>query len=316
MHHHDRVITVFSASNYTGTVNNEGCFVIFERDLVPRLVPFYAKPKERLSRYRMRHATLENDIIAKLLQRIAENRLALTNWYRAVERVTPAGVRTVTRAHWAEGLKAILKLNIPFTEFQDYLGLPKLGVDGKKKGDIDYQSFLLRFRPVNALLESYQPNRPTTPGGGTSSSSRGSVDANVEAILEMLQKNRYELESLFRHFDINGDESISVSEFREGILSLQHIVGFEFSETDVDQLIAHVDKDRDRHISYTEFFSSFTIADPHLREVQLKNQQTRDKNIRKTGSEIPPSHTPSPVVTPRTLAQQKKNDDTTTTPQQ
>jgi diadenosine tetraphosphatase ApaH/serine/threonine PP2A family protein phosphatase len=138
MHHDDRVITVFSASNYCGTVNNEGSFIILERDLIPRIVPFFAKPKERLSRYRMRHAVMENDIIAKLLQRIADNRLALTNWYRGVETVTAAGVRTVSRAQWAEGLKAILNLRIPFSEFQDYLGLPKLGVDGKKKGDIDY----------------------------------------------------------------------------------------------------------------------------------------------------------------------------------
>lgn len=64
----------------------------------------------------MRHAVLENDIIAKLLQRIAENRLALTNWYRGVETVTGAGVHTVTRVQWADGLKQVLKLNIPFME--------------------------------------------------------------------------------------------------------------------------------------------------------------------------------------------------------
>lgn len=86
----------------------------------------------------MRHAVLENDIIAKLLQRIADHRLALTDWYRTIEIVTPNGIHTVTRLQWAEGLKTILKLNIPFLEFQDYLGLPKLGVDGRKKSEIDY----------------------------------------------------------------------------------------------------------------------------------------------------------------------------------
>lgn len=38
MHHGDTLITVFSASNYCGTVNNEGSFIIFERDLIPRIV--------------------------------------------------------------------------------------------------------------------------------------------------------------------------------------------------------------------------------------------------------------------------------------
>jgi hypothetical protein len=207
MHHGDTIITVFSASNYCGTVNNEGAFIILERDLVPRIVPFYAKPKERLSRYRMRHALLENDIISKLLQRIADNRLALTNYYNKVASVTAAGVRTVSRAVWAEGLKVTLQLNIPFAEFQDYLGLPKLGVDGKKKGDIDFQAFLLRFRPVNAMLNPLTPpvaSPAASDSGSSAPSSRRSssrtVNQNVECILEMLAKHKYELESLFRHF--------------------------------------------------------------------------------------------------------------------
>lgn len=203
MHHNDSLLTVFSASNYCGTVNNEGAFIIFERDLIPRIVPFYAKPKERLSRYRMRHAVMQNDVIAKLLQRIADNRLALTNYYRSVGSVTPSGVHTVTRTQWAEGLKTVLQLNIPFGEFQDYLGLPKLGVDGRKKGDVDYQTFLLRFRPINALLDpnKHGPgSRPASPSGTSPPSRSRSINENVDAILEMLQKNRYELESLFRHF--------------------------------------------------------------------------------------------------------------------
>lgn len=65
-------------------------------------------------------------------------------------------------------------------------------MDGKKKGDIDYMAFLLRFRPVNALLD----NKRLKALDGEARP----VSENVEAILEMLHKNRYELESLFRHF--------------------------------------------------------------------------------------------------------------------
>lgn len=250
MHHHDTLITVFSASNYTGTCNNEGAFIIFERDLIPRIVPFFAKPKERLSRYRMRHAVMENDIIAKLLQRIADNRLALTNWYSQSETITSAGVRTVSRNDWAEGLKQVLKLNIPFLEFQDYLGLPKLGVDGKKKGDIDYMAFLLRFRPTNIILDRQCSHRE--------------IKENLEMILEMMHKNRYELQSLFRHFDLNGDEMISAKEFKEGIFTLQGILGFNFNENDIEALIEYIDEDHDGYISYSEFFKSFQVNDEQL----------------------------------------------------
>ncbi len=145
----------------------------------------------------------ENDIISKLLQRIADNRLALTNYYGSVCTTTSAGIRTVSRSVWSDGLKFVLHLSIPFLEFQDYLGLPKLGVDGKRKGEIDYQAFLLRFRPSNGMIHSNTlndtPTSPTSPSGTGRSLSR-SVNQTVEAILEMLAKHKYELESLFRHF--------------------------------------------------------------------------------------------------------------------
>jgi len=303
MHHNNKVITVFSASNYCGTVNNEGAIILFERDLVPKIVPFFAKPKERLSRYRMRHAVMENEIISKLLQRISDHRLALTDWYRTVEKVNPAsGVRTITRQQWAQGLKTVLKLNIPFLDFQDYLGLPTLGVDGKKKGDIDYMSFLLRFRPVNALVAAKPPATPRSRTG--SDSSRG-VSENVERILEMLQKNRYELESLFRHFDLNGDELISVSEFKEGIESLQQCSGnLSFTDEDIDALIKHIDTNHDDQISYAEFFNGFRLADPQLHQLQQQQaERAQKRNV--TGSDIPPSHAPSPVASPRTIKEMK-----------
>jgi hypothetical protein len=235
MHHNDSVITVFSASNYCGTVNNEGAFIIFERDMVPRIVPFFAKPKERLSRYRMRHAVMENDIIAKLLQRISDNRLPLTQYYRSIHRETPAGIHIISRQQWADGLKSILKLNIPFLEFQDYLGLPKLGVDGKRKGDIDYMAFLHRFRPVNILLDKLTNEGSGGSGVASPSAVTQPASESMEQIISMLSRNRYELESLFRFLDCNGDEKLSAKEFKEGIFSLQHVLHEHvFSEKDVD----------------------------------------------------------------------------------
>lgn len=88
-----------------------------------------------------------------------------------------------------------LCLSLFFLSASSYLGLPKLGVNGTKKGDIDYMSFLLRFRPVNTLLDK-DATLPSSDDG----TARRHVSENLEVILEMLQKNRYELESLFRHF--------------------------------------------------------------------------------------------------------------------
>lgn len=91
-----------------------GAFLIFEKDCSYSIVQYYAKPKERLSRYSMRHSLLENDIISKLLERISVNRLGLIQYYKGVE----VDTNVITRDEWAAGLKKVLKLNIPFLEFQ------------------------------------------------------------------------------------------------------------------------------------------------------------------------------------------------------
>lgn len=106
--------------------------------------------------------------------------------------------------------------------------------------------------------------------------------------------------------DLNGDEHISVSEFKEGLSSLSHILGFKFAETDIDSLLHHIDTDHDGHISYTEFFASFRMSDPILNQPAEKKNAFLKANQRQTGSEIKPDQTPSPVVTPRTLDAQKK----------
>jgi len=49
---------------------------------------------------------------------------------------------------------------------------------------------------------------------------------------------------------LDGDEVISVSELKEGIHSLQHILGLDFSESDVEDLVRHCDTDGDGSINY------------------------------------------------------------------
>jgi len=148
-------------------------------------VQYTATKRTKLSRYSIKR--LESDIVNKLLNRVAENRLPLVEYYRGVE----SKDGTITRMQWAEGLKKVLRLNIPFLQFQDYFGLPKLGTYGKRYGRVDYMAFLNGFLAVSSFLK---PDHHT--------------DVKVQKMLgdisHMMYTNRFQLESLFRYFDSDG----------------------------------------------------------------------------------------------------------------
>ena len=346
MHHNDQVITVFSASNYCGTVGNDGALVVFERDgdtamtsatsaraaqstaqkdkatpvtpthrsarlaakeialptppppvehsashpqLKRSIIQFYAAAKEKQGAYRVvGGSNLESDIISKLLHIISDHRLHLTDYWGKHSQSHSTGVRTVTRAVWAQGLKTVLGLTIPFLESwcQDLLGLPKLGVDGKLKGSIDYMAFLARFRPVNLVVlraqrreaqqatqqslsldptqETFDPSLDYDPDASPDMDG-AAVDTALQSILDLMHKNRFELESLFRYLDYDGDESISHDEFREGIKALKGQLDTPITREQLDKLIACIDEDGDGSISYSEFLRSFDLEDPTLR---------------------------------------------------
>lgn len=102
------------------------------------ILPFYAAKKEKSAAYRAGSGNLETDIVAKILHLISDHRLSLIDYWssRAVQH--SSGVWTVTRAIWAAGLKHCLGLSIPFREFEELLGAPALGVDGQRRGPIDF----------------------------------------------------------------------------------------------------------------------------------------------------------------------------------
>ena len=374
-HHHEKCITVFSASNYCGTVGNDGALVVFERDSSPipthtssssssssssstssshshqkdsaaassssshddsahattsashshpttprsprlaaaaaasssapsrdlhhasksltspsssagrqvklkrSIVTFYAAKKEKQSVFRATgNSNLESDIISKLLHIISDHRLHLVAYYDKIAQTHSASVRTVTRTQWATGLKTVLSLpTLPFSEFQELLGLPKLGVDGKTKGVIDYMSFLARFRPVNLVVLRAQRRAREAANATTSQQTWGASfdsmtdtqsidpcssfdqasydpaaspsscsssppvvledesDEMLQSILEFLNRNRFELESLFHYLDQDNSLTITRDEFVDGIISLQKHLPTKFTKQQIHQ---------------------------------------------------------------------------------
>ena len=206
--------------------------------------------------------------MAKILHLISDHRLSLIDYWssRAVQHTS--GVWTVTRAIWAAGLKHCLGLSIPFLEFQELLGVPNLGVDGQKKGPIDFMAFLVRFRPVNLLVLKAQRQKAIaasqsqdgmvsqeldadmlglpspSPDDFSSPLPDDETVASLQTILELLHQKRFELESLFRYLGTeNRRARLSDSDGASVRIHLMLVVLFLFCPSDVDgdEMISHAE---------------------------------------------------------------------------
>lgn len=258
--HENRCVTVFSASNYCGVTGNQGAYALFEGNLRPTFVTYFAQHEVFAARSSTRYRLLEQDVVRKLMDRIAMNRLDLVEHYAAAARHNratlpdwPCSDEVVTRAQWAAGLAEVLGLDVPFLLFQEQLGLPERGVLGDEKGAINFMTFLAPFQPSHQALKSLNLTSTSNAraagrqGGSDCGSASGSfaaasvmtgVSLSDPAALEaarqegsaertalqhlstLLFAHKYELQSVFRFFDHNGDDSVSLDEFAGGLLAL------------------------------------------------------------------------------------------------
>jgi diadenosine tetraphosphatase ApaH/serine/threonine PP2A family protein phosphatase len=231
-----KLYTVFSCSNYQGNVGNDATYCVLEKGRNPRFIRYYAQ-KDLKAGHLHHTAGLEQAIVTKLLTRIATCRLGLINQFREEDKQKTGHV---TREIWSSCLTTVLGLHIPFLQFQEYLGLPELGVDGKKDGPIDYMDFCNRYVVANPMA-----------------SATGSTDTFFKEMMDVMYARRYELESLFTFFDTDGDGSISRDEFKTGLASLATVLGKTFTEEQVYQLVDAIDSNHDGQIDFQEFLTKF-----------------------------------------------------------
>ena len=150
--HGGRLITLFSASRYCGTQTNKGAFLSLGVDLQPEIQQFYAHPLQETDfglpeskRKALQETRLENDNIRMIAERICDHKTSLF-WYFTQHEAEKKGY--VPRLVWAEGLRSVLHLDIPFLNYSKSLV--------QMSGDlgVNYARFLNRFRIENAVLDN------------------------------------------------------------------------------------------------------------------------------------------------------------------
>ena len=182
-----KLFTVFSCSNYQGSVGNHGAYCVIEKGAKPRFTQYYAQ-KDLGGGVHQQHSLLQNDVVTKLLNRICAARLPLINRFLELDSKKTGNV---SRDAWCQVLQETLGLKINFLEFQSYIGLPDIGVHGEPQGPIDYMDFCNSYLIYNSNIEK-------------SALEQGEVSAFFNDMMAVMYARRYEMDSLFRFFDTNG----------------------------------------------------------------------------------------------------------------
>ncbi|RLN88052.1 hypothetical protein BBJ28_00019081, partial [Nothophytophthora sp. Chile5] len=151
--HGGRLITLFSASRYCGTQMNKGAFLTLGPELQPEIQQFYAHALNESSfttaappEQAQLQGVLEEDTLRMIAERICDHKPSLF-WYFTQHDDEHDG--TVSRLVWAEALRSVLQLELPFLTYQ-----PKLAalVD-ENSTRINYSQFLARYRIENDAVD-------------------------------------------------------------------------------------------------------------------------------------------------------------------
>jgi len=248
-----RLCTVFSASNYCDEHENDGAIMIVRPDLSYKFLTWNLDPSNaKHGMFCLRYALKQDVVLSKLVKRISRARLALIAHWKSHNDETKRDPQTsITRKEWAEGLSKVMRLNIDFTDFQDMLGLPQYGVNGKPGGPVDYMEFLSRFAPVSHHLKAEKT-------GTQQVELKDSLNKLSTVVAEMGSN----LQTLFSYFDYSGKGTVTTAEFQTGLLALKSLdKKATFSENEVTALTKFFDSNDTGYINFDEFFNGFTVHD-------------------------------------------------------
>eukprot|EP01029_Cantina_marsupialis_P027812 TRINITY_DN774033_c0_g1_i1.p1 TRINITY_DN774033_c0_g1~~TRINITY_DN774033_c0_g1_i1.p1 ORF type:complete len:845 (-),score=296.42 TRINITY_DN774033_c0_g1_i1:323-2857(-) len=229
--HDGRLITIFSASRYCGTMNNKGAFISFGSDLQPEIQQFYAHSMEAsvFKSPEEREDELEEDTLAMIAERIVDHKPDLYMYYTQNDKEHTG---SISRLIWAQGLTEVLALELPWLTYQ-----PKL-VDAEDDGNINYTQFLERWE-----IESRPEDMEWQ-------------DAVIEAVCEKLFDICSDVKEAYRRFDIDADNSVDYEEFASTLDRLD--LGLSKQQTYV--LMRSIDTNDDGKIDFGEFANRFQVV--------------------------------------------------------
>ncbi|XP_059216376.1 serine/threonine-protein phosphatase rdgC isoform X2 [Stomoxys calcitrans] len=251
--HDEKVITIFSASNYYAIGSNRGAYMKLNPHLEPHFVQYIsAASKTRQLTFRQRVGIVESSAIRELGARLRARRNDLEEEFRKND---PKNTGYITISHWCDAMEKATNLGLPWRLLRPRLA-PSL--DERSSNEVNYLT-TLDLLDTDTIIEA---------------------QAQETSVADSLYKNVSSLEAIFHILDSDQSGYISLSEFSDACdLLEQHLPGTNTREQLLD-MCRMMDLNKDGLVDLNEFLEAFRLCE------QAKNDQVagRPPRINKSPS--------------------------------
>nr|XP_009500310.1 PREDICTED: serine/threonine-protein phosphatase with EF-hands 2 [Phalacrocorax carbo] len=226
--HNRKVLTIFSASNYYEIGSNRGAYVKLGPDLVPHFVQFQANKTAHTLTMTQRISRVEESAFRALREKLFAHTSALISAFKAYDKDNTG---RITLSNWATAVESVLHLGLPWRMLRPQL------VRSTVDGMLEYKSWLDDLAVEQRSQEHIQ-----------------------SSLLEVIYRNRSNLETIFRIIDRDHSGLISFEEFHQTWKLFSSHMNIELTDDSINDLVRSIDFNKDGNIDFNEFLEAFRLV--------------------------------------------------------
>ncbi|XP_068948034.1 serine/threonine-protein phosphatase with EF-hands 2 isoform X2 [Petaurus breviceps papuanus] len=252
--HNRKVLTIFSASNYYEVGSNRGAYVKLGPDLIPHIVQYQANKATHTLTMRQRISRVEESALRALREKLFAHSSSLLGAFKSYDL---DGTNFITLSDWSAAVESVLHLGLPWRVLRPQL------VTHTTNNMLEYKSWLKDLAKEQLSHENIQ-----------------------SSLLEVLYRNRSNLETIFRIIDSDHSGLISFDEFRQIWKLFSSHMNIDISDESICDLARSIDFNKDGNIDINEFLEAFRLVEQSYledKDSELKSLETSDSSCSSQG---------------------------------
>ncbi|KAB0798853.1 hypothetical protein PPYR_06733 [Photinus pyralis] len=258
INHNNKVITVFSASNYYELGSNKGAYLkLVGPQLDTHFVQYTAATgKTKRLTFRQRIGLVESSAIRELRGHIMSNRERLQQEFQKAD---PDLTGFIPVSEWCKSMETATELGLPWRMLREKLVA--------LEADTQMVNYSTTFDKIN------DSDITTVQGAST--------------VVETLYRNKSSLEAIFRIIDKDNSGFISLEEFSDACNLIREHMPNPISHDQLLDMCRLMDMNKDGLVDLNEFLETFRMVDP---EQQGGEFRTFSTELSKVNVKTSPNH--------------------------